>query len=140
MFNFLLGLFLGGPVAWLATHFVGKPLLHLYELRTKARIVLDMTANVSVSRKLENPEMKNAEKQLRSLGVEIGALDETAWRPVRWCIRLFGFNLPQAKGAMIGLSNALPKHDGSRAVYKHEAEKALRLAMSYTEKPIIREP
>jgi hypothetical protein len=140
MLNFLLGLIVGGPIAWFVTHFVGKPFVRLYELRTRARTVLDMTANVSVSRKLENPEMKNAMERLRSLGIEIGALDETAWRPVRWWFRRLSYDLPQAKGALVGLSHALPSHDGSRAAFRYEAEKALKLAMSYSEKPTRREP
>ena len=102
--------------------------------------ILITTSNVSMPGVLRHKERVAAAETVRAVGVEIGAFDEILWPPTRWWFRRLGYDLPEAKGALIGYSNALPSRDGSRAVYRCEAEKALKLAMSYSEKPATRDP
>ena len=134
MWETILTLFLAA-LAWFTVQFFGMPCTRFFRLRTEARETMDFTANVS------NPDMdparyENASEALRNVGVRIGALHETSLPPVPWVLkRLGGYDLPGAKGALIGLSNSLDDKTGGRAQCRFDAEAALKLSLSYANRP-----
>ncbi len=132
----LSSLFLAG-LAWFAGQFFGVPFRQFFRLRTKARETMDLTANVS-NRDIEPAKYDDAAKALRSVGVQIGALHETSPSLATWSFKRLGYDLPGAKGALIGLSNSLGDKTGGRAQCRYDAEVALKLSLSYASRPASR--
>ena len=99
---------------------------------------MDLTANVS-NRDIEPAKYDDAAKALRSVGVEIGALHETSLSLVTWVLKRRGYDLPGAKGALIGFSNSLGDKTGQKAQCRYDAEVALKLTLSYPDRPVPRD-
>lgn len=139
MLEFILGLVVGGPAGWFGRQFVGDPWTRLRQLREETRIALEQSFNASEGGILHPRELSANAKRVRAVGIEIGAFEETSWPPTRWWFRCLGYDLPKAKAALIAFANALPSRGGSLGASRYDAEKALKLAMSYTERPTIRD-
>ena len=125
-------------LAWFAGQFFGVPFRRFFRLRTKARETMDLTANVS-NRAIEPAKYDNAANALRSVGVQIGALHETSPSLVTWVLKRLGYDLPEAKAALIGFSNFLGDKTGQKAQCRYDAEVALGLTPSYASRPVPRD-
>ena len=137
MWETIAALFLAALV-WLTVQFFGMPCVRFFRLRTEARETMDLTANVS-NRDIDPARYENASEALRKVGIRIGALYETSLPPVPWVLKRLGYDLPGAKGALIGLSNSLSDKTGGRAQCRIDAEVALQLSLSYASRPGARD-
>ncbi len=125
-------------LAWFALQFFGMPFARFFKLRVEARETMDFTANVS-NRDIEPARYDDASQALRSVGVQIGALHEFSPPLAPWALKRLGYDLPGAKGSLIGFSNALADKTSQKAQFKYDAEVALKLTPSYPRRPVPRD-
>jgi hypothetical protein len=128
-----------GITGWLVASFFGKPLVEFLDLRRKVHEEIVYTGNVSTM-SLEIPEEKRryeaAFENLRRLGAKVQATNVASSWPLRLFLRKTGYNLAQAGGGLIGLSNSLHLEDGSKAIQRNSIQKGLRLPVDYTDQQI----
>lgn len=134
----LIWTFAVGAIGWVLTHFCLKPILKFHRLREKTHETLEFTANV-YHRPTDPARYDQACDEIRRLAAQLRALHFST----NWAVRIYfqsrGFELGEAGSAMIGLSNTLSDKTGERAGLRWDAEKALKLPLSYKTRPEIRE-
>ena len=138
MLIFLLGLLVGGPIGWFSSQFLGEPWKQFQKLRRRARATMDFTANIS-KREIDPEKYGSAVEEVRRVATDLGALHETISPPTRWVFRKLGYDLLQAKGALLGFSNSLSDKSGAKAEFRHKAEMALKLTLSYPNRLVRRD-
>jgi hypothetical protein len=129
----LLGI-VGGFFAWIATNFLGKPLLDFLALRSQVQEEITFTGNVGPMT-AHTPEYDEAVESLRRLGAKMRATNVDAQlmlrRPLRWFLLKSGYDLEKAARNLIGLSNAMALPHDKRAGHITSIQDALRLPHDY---------
>jgi hypothetical protein len=116
-----------GAIGWLATNFVARPLLRVYELRERVWEELLFTANVTV---FEGDDYAASVGMLRRFAAQASAIDR-AWPPyMRRLLRWREIDLAAAARALLGLSNTLGTSVGAPADFRDQLERALSFRSS----------
>lgn len=134
----LIGTFAVGAMGWVLTHFCLKPILKFHRMRERAHETIEFTANV-FDRPTDPERYDRACDEIRRLAAQLRALHLSTNWAVQIYFQIHGYELEEAGSAMIGLSNTLSDKTGERAGHRWDAEKALRLPLSYKTRPKIRE-
>jgi hypothetical protein len=108
---------------WLGASFFGKPLLDFRTLKSQVHEEIVFTGNMGG---MVVPDDKTVES-LRRLGARVQATDVSASRPLKWFLRVRGYDLVKAGRSLIGLSNSLASTDGSRALFIDSIQAGLKL-------------
>jgi hypothetical protein len=116
-----------GAVGWIATNFVARPLLRVYELRERVWEELLFTANVTV---FEGDEYAASVATLRRFAAQASAIDRAWPRYMRRLLQWWRIDLAAAAEGLLGLSNTLGPGVGARADFLRQIEVALALAKS----------
>ena len=127
--------YIGGVVATLLTGFIGgvfgsfvsSPVAEFYRLRRNIRSRMHYFDNVQL---IDRPDLRNARDSLRGLATDLLAFAETE-SPVVKLLSWRGYDLNGAARSLLGFSNSLTVRDGSRACFRDEVERGLKLPLSY---------
>ena len=127
---------LGWLTAWLATNFVGKPLIDFFALRREIQEELTFSKDVSLpdmgikyeygdeAYDKERTIFDAAQTQFRKLGSKLIALNTYLFPPLRHLLRAMGFKIEDAAKHLLGLSR--PCDEEERTVNRYQLEIALR--------------
>lgn len=126
-----------GAMGWVLTHFCLRPILKFHRLREQVHETIEFTANVS-DRPTDPERYDRACDEIRRLAAQLRALHFSTNWVVRFYFQIRGYELEEAGSAMIGLSNRLSDKTGERAGHRWDAEKTLKLPLSYKTRPKIR--
>jgi hypothetical protein len=121
-----------GAVGWIATNFVARPLLRVYELRERVGEELLFTANVSV---FEVDEYAESVRKLRRFAAQAAAVDRAWPGYMRKLLAWFGIDLAAAAEGLLGLSNTLGPEVGARVDFVRQVEAALALGRTDDRRP-----
>ena len=118
-----------GAGGWFVTNYFAKDLLEFRRLKAQVHESLFFTANTK-ARGPDKQRYDAAVDELRRLAAKLDALWASAgWFTKKvWAWRVF--DLAEASRCLTGYSNSLESTDGSRAVFRHAAEKALKLPLT----------
>lgn len=96
-----------------------------------------MTAGeTEASKQIQTERYDAAVEELRRLGAKIQATSVAASSALRTFLAKSGYDLQQAGGGLIALSNTLHTEDGSKAIHKDAIQKGLRLPRDYSDERI----
>ena len=138
MWNLVLGTIVGGILGWVARQYLAAPLERFNELRAHVSEALFFTANVS-RRDIDPDRYDEAADELRRLAAQLRGLHDSSTKPVRWYFVWKGYELTEAIAALTGFSNSLSDKTGQKAMYRYDVEKALKLPLSYSVRPMPRD-
>jgi hypothetical protein len=127
-----IGAVLLGIAGWIVVSFFGKPFLDFLSLRSQAHEEIIFTGNAGPMN-ADAPSYEKAVESLRRLGAKVQATNVSAQQPLRWFLSMRGYDLAEAGGNLIGLSNSLALTDGSRAIHVDRIQVALKLPRDSTE-------
>jgi len=116
--------FLLGVAGWLAVNFVAKPWLDFLNLRSQVHEEVIFTGNIG-QMVANTPIYDKAVDSLRRLGAKVQTTNITAFGPLRWYLSFRGYDLPQAGGGLMGLSNSLAEED--RGHYTDKIQVGMKL-------------
>ena len=140
---------IGGILSWIATNFVGQPIIRFYKLRDHARSSLMFYSNVGLVFENKNPtehpdweKWLKAESAYRDLASDIQTL-ALNYPSINRILTLRGYNLEVASRHLIGLSNSFGRPNEMRrgvvASFRDNIERSLKLfPLTYPEGVKIR--
>jgi hypothetical protein len=138
MWDFFLGTIIGGIFAWVTRQYFAASLEQFRELRSHVSEALLFTANIS-RRDIDPDRYDEAVDELRRLAAQLKGLHDSSTKPVRWYFARKGYELPEAIAALIGYSNSLSDKTGQKGMHKYDVQMALKLPLSYPERPVPRD-
>ncbi|MGA8761039.1 MAG: hypothetical protein WB611_32845 [Stellaceae bacterium] len=120
--------FIGGLVAWFFSNYVGRPLVHFYELRSETHTFLFYYANIKFDRPPNSSNAEDASRCFRWLASRLDALRSSTLRPVLCFLKWRRYNLDAGAYGLTGLSNTLAAdREGDAAKFRVQAQLALKL-------------
>jgi hypothetical protein len=115
-----------GALGWIATNFVARPILRVYDLRERVWEELLVSANLSI---FDAGRYEQTVENLRRCAAQASAL-YVAWPGLlRWVLWTLGFDLQLAAENLLGLSNTCGRDGSGPADYRSQAGRALRLSV-----------
>ncbi len=127
----LLGTLALGAIGWWVTHWVANPIIEFHNLRRSIREELFFTEKVGDISEID--ELRETQAVLRRLAARMDAATVAISGPFRRYLKLRKFDLENAKEGLTGLSNTLRDQTGSKALFRHKVETALRLPTAMTD-------
>ena len=124
----LLGTFCLGVFGWLVTHFVGRQILELYNLRRRIHETLLLCGGIG-KKDIGTERYYEMKDEVDICSVKLMALSTSASRITRLYFRLLRYNLSKANMGLILLSMNVGDFEFTM-VSKHDVEKGLRLPLS----------
>lgn len=126
---------IGQSIATLVTGFVGgvfgsfvaTPVGQFYDLRRRIRSRMHHFDNIAP---MDGSDLQNARETLRALSTDLLALVETA-PTVAKMLSWLGYDAELAARSQLGFSNSLAVRDGSKAKFRDQVERGLKLPLSY---------
>lgn len=119
--------FLLGGVGWFVTNFFAKPYLDFRNLKSQVNEELTFTANVAPI-DAESPRYREVSDSLRRLEAKVLTTNNTESPLLRWVLSKQGYDLVNAGGGLVGLSNSLVEHHpGHRVIFTDRIQMGLKL-------------